>query len=73
MEKNKFNKYMTVELGGVITQIVEKATPGDHVVKVMEVFFPEYEEWTPEQSEAWIKKNNKRMKAICKFLNRKNL
>ena len=67
------DKYVTVEIHGIITQIAKKLEPG-FTEGVIEIFFPDDDvKLTKKQQNAWIAENNKRMKAICKFLNENNL
>jgi hypothetical protein len=66
-------KYVTVEISGIVTQIAKKLEPG-FTEGVIEIFFPDDDvKLTKKQQNAWIAENNKRMKAICKFLNENNL
>ncbi len=66
-------KYVTVEISGIIIQIAKKLEPG-FTEGVIEIFFPDDDvKLTKKQQNAWIAENNKRMKAICKFLNENNL
>jgi len=65
-------KYVLVELSGIYTQIAKKTNIPDYTVGVIETFFPDEEEiklMTKKQEKAWIKENNHRMEAICKFMN----
>lgn len=39
----------------------------------MEVFLPDENSLTDGEANKWIRDNNKRMTAICKFLNENNL
>lgn len=66
-------KYVTRSISGIITQIaiLDKSIPG-YSEGVIEAFLPE-DGLTEAQEKAWIKANNKRMTAICKFLNDNNL
>ena len=67
------DKYVTVEIHGIVTQIAKKIAPG-YTEGVIEIFFPDDDvKLTKKQQNAWIAENNKRMKAICKFLNENNL
>ena len=67
------DKYVTVEISGIVTQIAKKLEPG-FTEGVIEIFFPDDDvKLTKKQQNAWIAENNKRMKAICKFLNENNL
>lgn len=67
------DKYVTVEISGIVTQIAKKLKPG-YTEGVIEIFFPDDDvKLTKNQQNAWIAENNKRMKAICKFLNENNL
>ena len=66
-------KYVTVEISGIVTQIAKELEPG-YTEGVIEIFFPDDDvKLTKKQQNAWIAENNKRMKAICKFLNENNL
>jgi hypothetical protein len=65
-------KYVTVEISGIVTQIAKELEPG-YTEGVIEIFFPDEGELTKKQEREWIVENNKRMKAICKFLNENNL
>lgn len=67
-------KYTIVEISGVITQIALKTEIEGYTEGVMEIFFPDdVEKWSTKKSNKWIAENNKRMKAICKFLNENSL
>jgi len=66
------DKYVTVEISGIVTQIAKKLEPG-FTEGVIEIFFPDEGELPKNQEKQWIAENNKRMKAICKFLNENNL
>lgn len=69
-------KYITVSISNIITQIAKKTKVNGYTEGVIEVLFPddsELKKWTDKQREAWERGNNKRMKAICKFLNDNNL
>ena len=67
-------KYTTVEISGVITQIALKTEIEGYTEGIIEIFFPDnIEKWSNKKSNKWIAENNKRMNAICKFLNENNL
>lgn len=70
------SKYITVDIGGIITQIAKPTDIPGYTEGVIEAFLPDDEVlkgWNAEQEKQWVKENNKRMKAICKFLNDNNL
>ena len=66
-------KYVTVEISGIVTQIRQHLGAVGYTEGVIEIFFPDEGELTKKQEREWIAENNKRMKAICKFLNENNL
>jgi hypothetical protein len=66
-------KYTTVEVSGIITQIAKPTEVKGYTEGIIEVFLPDENSMTDKECNAWIKDNNKRMKAICKFLNENNL
>jgi hypothetical protein len=73
-------KYITVTTSNIITQIAipvevveHGGIIGTYSKGIIEVFLPDDKEWTDKDADVWIKENNKRMKAICDFLNRNNL
>lgn len=66
-------KYVTVTISGIITQIARPTKIKGYTEGVMEIFFPEdkeMESWSEKKTQAWIKENNERMEAICEFLNK---
>jgi hypothetical protein len=65
-------KYTTVEISGIIMQVALKTDIKGYTEGVIEAFLPE-SGLSEKEERAWIIKNNKRMKAICKFLNENNL
>lgn len=65
-------KYITQSISGIITQIAKPTKIKGYTEGVIESFLPD-EGLTPSQEKEWIKENNKRMNAICKFLNDNNL
>lgn len=65
-------KYVTVEISGIITTIGKEIKP-NYTEGLIEVFLPDETKMTAKQEQEWTKENNKRMKAICKFLNDNNL
>lgn len=66
-------KYVTVKIGGVITQVELKTKIKGYMEGVIECFLPETEGWSEKEINKWIADNNKRMTAICDFLNKNNL
>lgn len=69
-------KYICVTVNGIILQIAKHTEIKNLTEGVLEVFLPddsELERWGEKESEDWTLSNNKRMKAICKFLNDNNL
>ena len=72
--KNKM--YILVTISGIHTQIAEKTDIKGYTVAILEAFMPDLEElekWSDEKVDKFIADNNKRMEAICKFLNDNNL
>lgn len=67
------DKYVTTEVSGIITQIAKPTDVPGYTEGIMEVFLPDETKMTDAESRKWIAENNKRMKAICKFLNENNL
>lgn len=69
-------KYIATKIGTIITQIAKETEIKGYTEGVLEIFFPDEEEqnkWGAKENSKWIKENNKRMNAICKFLNDNNL
>ena len=69
-------KYTCVTVNGIILQVAKKTEIKGYTEGVLEAFLPddsELERWGEKESEDWTLANNKRMKAICKFLNDNNL
>lgn len=69
-------KYVTVEISGIITQIAKSTEIKGYTEGILECFLPDNDttqEMTEPENNKWIRENNKRMKAICKFLNDSNL
>ena len=69
-------KYICVSIEGVITQIAIQSSIKGYTEGILQTFYPdesEYKNWTKKQNQDWVLQNNKRMKAICKFLNDNNL
>lgn len=69
-------KYTTVTVSGVIISIGKTTGVRGYTETLLESFLPDEKEidekgegWTDN----WIKENNKRMTAICKFLNANKL
>ncbi len=69
-------KYTIVTTAGIHVQIAKETEIEGYTEGVMEIFFPddeELKEWSDEQRDKWTAENNKRMEAICKFLNENNI
>lgn len=69
-------KYTLVKISGVATSIAKPTEVKGYTVSILETVFPDDSEmdvWSKKQSSDWVKQNNKRMEAICKFLNENNL
>jgi hypothetical protein len=69
-------KYVTVEISGVINQIAKEPDVKGYTEGVLECFMPDGKEirkLSKKQTALWIKENNNRMNAICKFLNENDL
>lgn len=72
----KKTKYVPVKISGIITQIAKETELKGYTEGVIEAFLPGDEKlqmWTTKQEKEWIAQNNKRMEAICKFLNENKL
>ena len=65
-------KYKLVTVSTIHLSIGIELQPG-YFENILETFLPDESEMSPKEEKEWIKKNNKRMKAICKFLNENNL
>ena len=68
--------YYCEKIGNIINRISVKTEIDGYTEGIIEPFFPsrdELEQWNNKQHSAWIKVNNKRMEAICKFLNENEL
>lgn len=63
-------KYITVKISGIIIQVAKATEVKGYTEGILEVFFPDPPLKNPGK---WIKENNTRMEAICKFLNDNNL
>lgn len=66
-------KYILVTISGIHTQIAMNTETEGYSVGLMEVFLPtdaEIEGWSRKKTNKWIVGNNKRMEAICDFLNK---
>lgn len=64
--------YQTFKAHGVIISIGATTDVPGYTKTVLESFLPSDEElkaWNEKKTNKWIKSNNKRMEAICKFLN----
>lgn len=66
-------KYTTVKISNIIIQIAKQTEIKGYTEGILEVFLPDENIMTAKQEKQWIKDNNKRMKAICKFLNDNDL
>lgn len=69
-------KYTLVTISGIHTQIALTTDIKGYTEGIMEVFLPDDEEmanWSDKKVNKWIKDNNKRMEAICDFLNKSKL
>lgn len=62
-------KYITITMSGIITRIVTKTDVPGYTEGVLEVFLPDETKMTQKESRDWVKQNNKRMTAICDFMN----
>lgn len=65
-------KYITQKVSGVIIGIGEALKPEGYSKTVLESVLPSEEEldkMSERQTNAFIRKNNKMMEAICEFLN----
>ena len=66
------DKYVTVTVHKVIISIAKPTDIEGYTVGVLESFLPDDEElkkMSEKEIKKWVKENNSRMKAICKFLN----
>ena len=69
-------KYVTVKIGNIITQIAKPTNIEGYTIGVLEAFMPDagdLQNWNDVRVNVFIEENNKRMNAICKFLNDNNL
>lgn len=66
-------KYTTVTISGIITQIAVHTEIMGYTSGVLEAFLPDENQLTESETADWIEANNKRMNAICRFLNDQNL
>jgi hypothetical protein len=62
-------KYTTVKISGIITQIAKETEVKGYTEGVLQCFLPDEDNMTKTEEKQWIEKNNKRMEAICNFLN----
>lgn len=68
--------YSTVKINGVIISIGKITDIRGYTETIIEAFLPsniELEKMKPKQINKWTVLNNRRMEAICKFLNENNL
>lgn len=54
-------------------QIAKETNVKGYTEGVIEAFLPDVDTLTQKEEKQWIEENNKRMTAICKFLNDNNL
>ena len=69
-------QYICITVNGIILQIAEQTKIKGYTEAILESFLPddsELKKWDQEQAENWTLANNKRMLAVCKFLNDNNL
>lgn len=66
-------KYITVKIGGIITQIARPTEIPGYTEGVIEAFLPDEDKLSDKECDVWIKQNNHRMTEICKFMNNNNL
>lgn len=64
-------KYIMTSIGNAITHISKESENGGEATGILETFIPDGEQMTLKEGKAWIEANNKRMTAICNFLNEK--
>lgn len=72
----KTTKYIVDYVSKIATRIARETDIDGYTEGIIEIFFPDEDEidkWTDEQTDEWIRANNNRMEAICKFLNENNL
>ncbi len=62
-------KYTTVKTIGIITQIAKETDIPGYTEGVLQCFLPDEDQMTEAEEKKWIEKNNKRMNAICNYLN----
>ena len=57
-----------------VAKIALKTEIEGYTEGIIEILFPDnIEEWNNKKSNKWIAENNKRMNAVCEFLNENNL
>lgn len=69
-------KYTTVEVSGVIISIAKTTDIPCYTETILEPMLPtdeELDKMSDNQQYKWTAENNKRMRAICDFLNKSNL
>lgn len=69
-------KYIVCYNCGVASRIATKTDAEGYTLGVLEPFFPSDEEllkWSRKEVREWTKTNNRRLKAVCKFLNENQL
>jgi len=67
------NKYTTVKVSGIVIQVAKKTILEGYTEGLIEAFLPDETKMTDKEINTWIKINNKRMLAICEFLNENDL
>lgn len=66
-------KYTTVKIGGIIARIGKITDHPGYTESILECNLPDPDVLNQEEINQWIATNNKRMEAICQFLNENNL
>ena len=66
------SKYVVVYANKIAQGIGDKVYK-NFSLSVIQTVYPDLSKMTYSERKNWIKKNNKRMKSICKFLNENNL
>jgi hypothetical protein len=70
------NQYVLVTFGNIHTQIAKTTDIEGYTVGIISAYLPEdheIEQLGEKGTKEWVAANNKRMEAICKFLNDNNL
>ena len=69
---SSLTKYKLVTVSTIHLSISVELLPG-YFENILETFLPDESNMSKKEEKAWIKQNNKRMEAICQFLNENNL